>query len=85
MTFQNVISKVSKWQLDVLVLSFHNCSDKRKDSCVNMPQKETMRQFEILFFHGLSLLLKITIKFQDNVWFLSVKCQNLSLRLGCLG
>ena len=27
MTFQNVISKVSKWQLDVLVLSFRNCSN----------------------------------------------------------
>ena len=26
MTFQNVISKVSKWQLDVLVLRFRNCS-----------------------------------------------------------
>ena len=24
-TFQNSISKVSKWQLDMLVLSFHNC------------------------------------------------------------
>jgi hypothetical protein len=42
-------------------------------------QKETTCQFEILFFHGLSLLLKIAIIFVEHICFaqLYYSCKNI--------